>query len=70
MTDFENKELNVGDTVIVAFNQFKTTKLKRGVVVKTDVKQANMIMAVINIDGQEKRVAQWNIFKVEKAENV
>lgn len=63
MTDFENTELNVGDNVIVAFNQYKTTKLKRGIVVRTNVKQVNMIMAVVSIDGQEKRVAQWNIFK-------
>jgi len=65
LTDFENKPLNIGDSVIVAFNQFKTTKLKRGIVIKTDIKQAGMTMALININDKEKRVAHWNIHKVE-----
>ena len=29
MTDFEGTELQVGDKVVVAFNQYKTTKLIR-----------------------------------------
>ena len=74
MTDFENKELSLGDNVIVARNKFKTTKLVRGVVIGVDIKQAGMIMAKVEFEHapyeDEKiikesfRVASWNIHKI------
>ena len=62
MKDFENNDIQQGDEVIVAFNKFKTTQLKRGCVEKTDIKQAGMLMALIKYtDGTESRVASKNI---------
>jgi len=66
MRDFENNELEVGDEVVFILNRSTTTKLKRGKIIKVDVKQFNMLMAIIKFEGEERRVAGWNIFKLPK----
>ena len=69
MTDFENKKLEIGDEVVFALNEYKTTKLQRGIVTAVDVKQVNMIMAKIEFHGCTKRVAQHNILKIKGTPN-
>ena len=73
MKDFKEIELQIGDRVIFALNQFKTTRLASGKIIKVDIKQAGMIMALVeflddnygNPKFVQKRVAGWNIYKKE-----
>ena len=66
MQDFNGKEINIGDRVVFALNEFKKTKLQNGIIKEVNIKQANMIMAKIGFGTRYKRVAPWNIYKIQK----
>lgn len=66
MVDFEQNELEIGDEVIVAYTQFKSTVLCRGNIIKVDIKQAGMTMALVKYkDGSQSRVVGKKIHKVQ-----
>ena len=54
MKDFEGYALEVGMTVVFAYTRAKNTTLKRGVITKVGIKQANMVMAEIEHSGGSK----------------
>ena len=68
MLDFKGKLLSIGDNVIFIYDKHKRNELKEGVVLKTDIKQASYVMALVSWKNNqdievESRVSQHKIFK-------
>ena len=67
MTDFKGHSLSSGDSVIFIYDKYKRNELKEGIVLKTNIKQASFIMALISwVNPQgitvESRVSSPKIF--------
>lgn len=67
MKDFENKEIEVGDEVVFIYDKFGPNELKRGIVKRTNIKQAKYTMALVEFPNVnniliEARVSEHKIF--------